>query len=245
MKCGVYAHECDQADETGPCVHLKKPEKREKRARKPIARNSRPARSTKRIARKTPTKRQSAKKLASLKRSLWTRFAAYVKERDGDQCFTCDAFVTGHSKGAGHFFDSGGHALIRYEPKNVHTQCSRCNCTLRGNGPVYTIRFIEKYGRPEYDRLAELAKREKHWHEYEIRELIEALKKGAADFECLYAEKYGLTTQGFARIERGDLEKTGDQTGSPQGEQSEDLAVRTLGIGKDVQDAQDPPGPRG
>jgi hypothetical protein len=162
-----------------------KPPRTERKARRPIARKSR-------IARKTPTKRESAKRLAVLKRGLWRLFSKYVKERDGDQCFTCDAFVTGYSKGAGHFFDSGGHALIRYEPKNVHTQCSRCNCTLRGNGPVYTIRFIEKYGRPEYDRLAELAKQQKHWLAFELEELIAALKKSGADFECLYAEKYGL-----------------------------------------------------
>jgi hypothetical protein len=36
----------------------------------------------------------------------------------------------------------------------------------------------------------------KKWLAYELEELIAAIERGGADYECLYAEKYGLSNEG-------------------------------------------------
>ena len=155
---------------------LAKPVKRP-RPRKRIARASRPAK-----VRKTT--------VAALKRKLWKLFADYVKERDGNVCYTCDRPVSGVDS-------QGGHLISRkigstfYDPENVHVQCGRCNCGLRGNVPEYTLRFLDQYGEAKYRALLERGRMIHHWSAPELRELIDAIKRSGADFELLYAEKYG------------------------------------------------------
>lgn len=155
--------------------------------RQPIARSSKP------IARRTRPRRERKTPLATLKRKLWCAFAAYVKERDGNTCFSCGATgLEGQNWHAGHLFQAGQFAIIRYEPKNVHSQCGRCNVWLRGNVARYTARFLDKYGIEEFRRLDALSRRMKQWRAPEVIELILALKRGGAEFEMFYAERYGL-----------------------------------------------------
>jgi hypothetical protein len=46
---------------------------------------------------------------------------------------------------------------------------------------------------PESERrLARMAGGIKRWTAPEMRELLEALERGGADYECLHAERYGL-----------------------------------------------------
>ncbi len=157
------------------------------RRSKPIARSSKP------ISRKVRPRRQRKTSLAALKRKLWLLFAAYVKERDGNSCISCPATgLEGHGWHAGHLFPAGAHAVIKYEPKNVHSQCFRCNINLGGAGAAYTVRFLDKYGVDEFNRLSRLSTKIKQWRAPEIEELIAALKRGGAEYEMFYAEKYGL-----------------------------------------------------
>ena len=157
---------------------LEKPEKRAPRPRKRIARGKRPARK-----KKTP--------LARAHEKLWQLFARYVKDRDGNQCFTCPAQPEGRALQAGHMIRST-KASVRYHPDNVHSQCSHCNKWLSGNEGVYSRRFVEKYGWSKFDALHAKAEQTHEWKVYELEELIAALEKSGADFEILYAEKYGL-----------------------------------------------------
>jgi hypothetical protein len=153
-----------------------------------VARKSAPAR-TKRPnkVRKTP--------LTKLKRIAWDLFSAYVKARDGNVCISCPATgLVGGNWHSGHFFNAGNHGVIKFEPKNVHSQCGRCNVWLRGNIANYAIAFLDRYGEAEFRRLK--AKSQEHrgpWTRPELEELIAALKLGGADFECWYAERYGLS----------------------------------------------------
>lgn len=157
------------------------------RRRKPIARSSKP------IARGKAPRRQRKTSLAALKRKLWTLFSAYVKERDGNVCISCPATgLEGSGWHAGHMFPAGAHAVIKFEPKNVHSQCFRCNINLGGNGAAYAERFIERYGIAEFQRLSALSRHMKQWRAPEIEELIAALERGGADYEAFYAERYGL-----------------------------------------------------
>lgn len=142
-------------------------------------------------AKRPPRQRKSS--LASMKRKLWQLFAAYVKARDGNECFSCGAKgLEGSNWHAGHLFPGGSCALIRYEPKNVHSQCGRCNIFLRGNAAAYADRFIERYGLVEFQRLSALSRRMKAWRAHEIGALIAALDRGEAEYEMAYAEHYAL-----------------------------------------------------
>lgn len=70
--------------------------------------------------RKTPKKRT----VTQLKKELWRYFSAYIRNRDGFRCFTCDRYATGSGMHAGHFItNSVGGLGLRYDPTNVHAQC--------------------------------------------------------------------------------------------------------------------------
>lgn len=162
-------------------MRIPKPPKRSPKPRKPIARTTRP-------------RKQRKSSLASLKRKLWRLFGAYVKARDGNICFSCGRpGLSGSGWHAGHMFPAGSASLIRWEPKNVHSQCFRCNIDLGGNGAEYALRFMERYGVEEFKRLSGLSQRLKAWKPYEIEDLIAALERSPAEYESLYAEHYGLS----------------------------------------------------
>jgi hypothetical protein len=145
--------------------------------------------------RTTRIKAKSARPLPKVRTSTWDLFAAYVKQRDGNVCFSCGkAGLEGRGWHAGHMFPSGNNSVIRYEPKNVHSQCGRCNCFLGGNGAAYVSRFLDVYGVEEFRRLSGLRGTEKKWTRPELEEMSAALKRGGADFECWYAERYGLAS---------------------------------------------------
>lgn len=130
--------------------------------------------------------------LAAGKRKLWEMFSAFVKERDGNACFSCGSSgLEGANWHAGHMFPAGGSSILRWHPLNVHSQCYRCNINLGGNGAEYASRFIEVYGIDQLMYLNEIKRQQMQWREPDIRELIEALKRGGADYELLYAEKIG------------------------------------------------------
>lgn len=159
---------------------IPKPAKRGPKPRRPIKRGKRP-------------RRQRKSTLAELKRELWRLVSGYVKERDGNTCFSCGrGALTGRNWQAGHLFPAGMASLIRYEPKNVHSQCYHCNINLGGNGAAYADRFVGVYGFDEFARLARLARQTKAWRSPEIRELIAAIERSGAHYESLYAERYGL-----------------------------------------------------
>lgn len=163
---------------------LDKPARRGPKPKRPIARNSAPIKRAKRV------RKASLRDLPKLRKKLWDKFAAYVKERDGNVCFTCDKpGLEGAGWHAGHMVKRT-RASVCYDPANVHSQCAGCNLALDGNGAVYALRHMAKYGEAKTVAVLARAKELKKWKPFEIEELIAALDKGGADFECLYAEKY-------------------------------------------------------
>jgi hypothetical protein len=171
----------------GPCECDKYRPVRVSVRRSPIQRASAP------IKRNAKVRKKSKRPLRLVRDDVWALFAAYVKERDGNVCFSCGkGGLESQNWHAGHMFPSGNNAILRYEPKNVHSQCGRCNCFLSGNGAAYVAHFLEVYGLAELERINGMRGREKKWSRAELEEMGAALKRGGADFECWYAERYGL-----------------------------------------------------
>lgn len=136
-------------------------------------------------------RRQRNGSLAAAKRTLWSYFAKYIKARDGNRCFTCDAYAEGDSLHAGHMFAGRSGALL-FDPLVVFSQCAGCNRGRRGNAAEFAKRYLDRFGVAQFRAAVERTSRHKHWTEPEIRELIEALKRSPADYETLYMEKHGL-----------------------------------------------------
>lgn len=107
------------------------------------------------------------------KKKLWTEFSKYIRKRDKNICFTCG----GNGNQAGHMIPraSGGNSLYFHE-RNVHAQCYRCNINLGGNGAIYAINFIKKYGQEAFDEIMELKSAYKKYTIDDYKELIEVYK---------------------------------------------------------------------
>lgn len=88
--------------------------------------------------RRLPVAKHGRSSVSKLKKKLWTVFAAYIKKRDNNICFTCGRKCEGSGAHAGHFIpkSTGGLALYFHE-ENVHCQCFNCNINLGGNQYIY------------------------------------------------------------------------------------------------------------
>ena len=162
-----------------PAKRGPKPPKRIKRGG-PIARKSRP-----RKERKTP--------LATLKRQLWEKVKQYVRETHGNTCYTCGAEnLAGSNWQTAHYVNAGLSAMTYYDPDNLRPCCYRCNHWLRGNLAFYAEHLRQEIGDTKVQMLLRRSKFIKTWTRPEIADLIAALDRGGADFEMLWAERYGL-----------------------------------------------------
>jgi len=108
--------------------------------------------------RKTPL-RKTAKThtIGWWKKKFWTTFSLYIRTRDHFTCFTCGKRGDGKGLHAGHMIPraAGGLSLYFHE-QNVHAQCYHCNINLGGNGAIYSVKFIAKYGQETFDEILQL-----------------------------------------------------------------------------------------
>lgn len=145
--------------------------------RKPIRRSAM-------IATRKRPRRKRKSTLAAAKRKLWAVFSAFIKARDGNTCVSCGAAgLEGQNWHAGHLFSAGQYAAIRYDERNVRSQCGRCNVFLRGNVHAY----IAATPPAIYSDLDARKAEPKQWRVPEIealtevyREKLSALSIGAA-----------------------------------------------------------------
>lgn len=109
-----------------------------------------------------------------LQKQLDTIFSIFIRLRDSNEqglikCCTCPKLGEFKSMHAGHYI-SRRHLSIRWDERNVHGQCPKCNLFDQGSGPAYSRFMIAKYG-PEILDIMEF-KRNNTCHmsafEYEI-----------------------------------------------------------------------------
>ena len=93
-------------------------------------------------------------------------FSRYIRKRDslettGDIeyciCCTCgEVRSTFHGTNciqAGHFIHT--HLSVRFDERNVHAQCAKCNKWGKGEPIKYTLFMLKKYGQDVIDELEE------------------------------------------------------------------------------------------
>lgn len=73
-------------------------------------------------------------------------FNSFIRERDkGQPCISCKRHHNGQYH-AGHYRSIGACPELRFEPDNVHLQCSVCNNHRSGNLIEYRINLAQKVG---------------------------------------------------------------------------------------------------
>ena len=102
-------------------------------------------------------RKETKEKLEKLKtRGDWIKeaqieFNKFIRLRDSQKgCISCGANCTstaiGGSGDAGHFRSRGSSPHLRFDERNVHLQCKKCNRYLSGNVAAYRIGLIERIG---------------------------------------------------------------------------------------------------
>lgn len=106
---------------------------------------------------KIKDRKETREKLEKLKtRSDWIKeaqiaFNKYIRLRDhGKGCISCGADCSAASVGgvgdAGHFRSRGSAPHLRFDERNCHLQCKRCNRYLSGNVADYRVGLIDRIG---------------------------------------------------------------------------------------------------
>ena len=77
-------------------------------------------------------------------------FSVYIRLKYANQfgfcrCITCGEMMSWIRIQNGHYIDRR-HIATRYDERNCHPQCSRCNIGLRGNHEKYKRAILSEYG---------------------------------------------------------------------------------------------------
>jgi len=123
------------------------------------------------------TKRSNKKKASD---KLWELISKYVRQSSADhrgiaECVTCGIQKPWKELQAGHFIPQAQGNAVRYDMRNIHCQCFRCNINLGGNGPEYYPFMVNKYGEDVVAELRALSRTTRKFTESELDEMIEDL----------------------------------------------------------------------
>lgn len=104
---------------------------------------------------------QSQSYRATLIRQADRIFSLYVRRKDSvantARCVTCGKRDHYKAMQNGHYI-SRRVMRVRFDIRNAHVQCPRCNMELGGNMKAYNLFMLEKYGLVEVESLKKLAK---------------------------------------------------------------------------------------
>ena len=105
------------------------------------------------------------KKESTLKKNLDDVFSKFIRQRDADKngmvrCCSCGTMLHWKDSDASHFV-SRKYLYTRYDERNVHASCRKCNRFLEGNKEGYSLFLINKYGATIFAEL-----NEKKWLPY-------------------------------------------------------------------------------
>jgi len=117
--------------------------------------------------------------MAIIKEKLMKIAKEYIKLRDGNACWTCEAKgLKGSNFHGGHFIpDASGGIALRYHEDNIHPQCFRCNMHLGGNGAEYYRKMVKEYGQEFVDELFRIKNQViEKWSKQDHLDMIEYYK---------------------------------------------------------------------
>lgn len=106
------------------------------------------------LRRADKVKREKLKTRGDWIKEAQIEFNKYVRLRDSGQgCISCGsacgAGAIGGSGDAGHFRSRGSAPHLRFDERNCHLQCKRCNRYLSGNVADYRVGLVKRIGLDE------------------------------------------------------------------------------------------------
>lgn len=99
----------------------------------------------------------------------------HVRQRDGNFCISCNKEVKGKID-AGHLFSVGNYPSVRFDERNINSQCIRCNQYNGGSIIEYRKHLINKIGLKEFEDLDKLAHQNRIYGIVELKEMIDQYK---------------------------------------------------------------------
>lgn len=131
-------------------------------------------------------KTQSKSKTQKPDSKLWTIFSIFIRLRDSNengyaQCFTCKAWRYWRDGDCGHGI-SRGHMATKYNEKNNHFQCKKCNAPPNNGKPIqYKEEMNKRYGLQTWEMMEIAAKQVCKWARFEFEMLglhyVQEIKK--------------------------------------------------------------------
>ncbi len=112
--------------------------------------------------------------------NLWKWFSLYIRLRDSDEhgyarCFTCGRIDYFRNLQCGHGLGRQ-HAAIKYNQKNNHAQCGRCNLD-GGRQDIYKEKVNKLYGENTWATLEALTRSRFKSSDFPIEALAVHFKK--------------------------------------------------------------------
>ena len=100
-------------------------------------------------------RKRSRTPLAKAKAKLWKALKVVIHKRDDSKCITCGKEkLVGSNRHAGHFLPSAAcGGFLRYDIRNVWSQCARCNLFESGAGAEYTRALEAHFTRKFVDQI--------------------------------------------------------------------------------------------
>lgn len=107
-------------------------------------------------------KKKRLPSLSALRKKAWELTSKYVRLREADadgynRCVTCGTTKPWQELQAGHFVPQAQGNAARWDLRNIHCQCYRCNINLGGNGAEYGPYIRDRYGIDGYESIRRLA----------------------------------------------------------------------------------------
>lgn len=91
-------------------------------------------------------------------------------------CVTCGEDGSNSCLQLGHLITRGANS-VRFDFRNLHITCKKCNYIHEYRPEIYTNYFIKTYGAEEYDALVRDSKQLKQWKMRELRELLKEMQE--------------------------------------------------------------------
>lgn len=144
-------------------------------------------------------RKQALKPRSAYLKDAQVAFNTFIRTRDAMRaCISCGGFshdgelLTGSKWDAGHFFSIGAHPALRFDERNCHKQCVKCNRDLSGNIHNYRRGLIKKLGRNmfgEFESYAYQAEAKKYSID-DLKEIIKTYRAKTKEAQKLDGQKW-------------------------------------------------------
>lgn len=122
---------------------------------------------------------------------LWKVFSEFIRRRDADEngyckCFTCGLVRHWRQLDCGHGIGRQ-HLGTKYNEKNNHAQCKRCNGFEGGMREVYKENMNKRYGPGTWEMMELASKKRSSMGQFEIDALEKYYKNKIKEYETIHS----------------------------------------------------------